>query len=124
MDELSLNREFFKNRKLKSFIRVGTTFIDIKQTIGFSFIDNPDGYLVIQFVYDTGRVLNAFLTNRNEFAQFLLELDPFIDDPTAMKSIEEFINEIEKTFKINTKNIIEQKQKRKYKRKNDKGEIN
>ena len=123
MDELSLNREFFKNRKLKSFIRVGTTFIDIKQTIGFSFIDNPDGYLVIQFVYDTGRVLNAFLTNRNEFAQFLLELDPFIDDPTAMKSIEEFINEIEKTFKINTKNIIEQKQKRKYKRK-DKGEIN
>lgn len=124
MDELNLNREFFKNRKLKSFIRVGTTFIDIKQTIGFSFIDNPDGYLVIQFVYDTGRVLNAFLTNRNEFAQFLLELDPFIDDPTAMKSIEEFINEIEKTFKINTKNIIEQKQKRKYKRKNDKGEIN
>jgi hypothetical protein len=123
MDELSLNREFFKNRKLKSFIRVGTTFIDIKQTIGFSFIDNPDGYLVIQFVYDTGRVLNAFLTNRNEFAQFLLELDPFIDDPTDMKSIEEFINEIEKTFKINTKNIIEQKPKRKYKRK-DKGEIN
>lgn len=123
MDELSLNREFFKNRKLKSFIRVGTTFIDIKQTIGFSFIDNPDGYLVIQFVYDTGRVLNAFLTNRNEFAQFLLELDPFIDDPTAMKSIEDFINEIEKTFKINKKNIIEQKPKRKYKRK-DKGEIN
>lgn len=124
MDELSLNREFFKNRKLKSFIRVGTTFIDIKQTIGFSFIDNPDGYLVIQFVYDTGRVLNAFLTNRNEFAQFLLELDPFIDDPTAMKSIEDFINEIEETFKINKKNLLEQKPKRKYKRKNDKGEIN
>ena len=118
MDELNLNSEFFKNRKLKSFIRVGTTFIDIKQTIGFSFIENPDGYLIIQFVYDTGRVLNAFLSNRNEFAQFLLELDPFIDDKTAMRSIDDFINEIENIFKIN-------KSKRQYHKKSkNKGEIN
>ena len=115
MDELNLNLEFFKNRKLKSFIRVGTTFIDIKQTIGFSFIDNPEGYLIIQFVYDTGRVLNALLNNRNEFAQFLLELDPFLDDKTAMKSIDEFINEIEITFNINNSKKIQNK---------NKGEIN
>ena len=43
MDNLELNEEFFKNRKLKSFIRVGQTFVDIKQTIGFSFINDPDG---------------------------------------------------------------------------------
>lgn len=120
MDELNLNSEFFKNRKLKSFIRVGTTFIDIKQTIGFSFIDNPDGYLVIQFVYDTGRVLNAFLNNRNEFSQFLLELDPFIDDPAALTSIENFINEIEETFVKNKPKIT--KSKRTYKTKKNKGE--
>lgn len=56
MDELQLNREFFQNRKFKSFIKVGLSFIDIKQTIGFSFINDPDGYIIIQFVYDTGRV--------------------------------------------------------------------
>ena len=54
MDNLELNEEFFKNRKLKSFIRVGQTFIDIKQTIGFSFINDPAGYIIIQFVYYSG----------------------------------------------------------------------
>ena len=89
MDNLELNEEFFKNRKLKSFIRVGQTFVDIKQTIGFSFIN------------DSGRGLNAFLRDRNDFAQFLLELDPFIDDPAALVSIDSFIDEIEKDFGIN-----------------------
>lgn len=120
MDELNLNTEFFKNRKLKSFIRVGTTFIDIKQTIGFSFIQNPEpnGYLVIQFVYDTGRVMNALLSNRNEFLQFLLELDPFIDDKnTIMPSIEKFIDEVEATF-------IKQTPTRKRKQNKSKGDIN
>lgn len=100
MDNLELNEEFFKNRKLKSFIRVGQTFIDIKQTIGFSFINDPDGYIIIQFVYDSGRGLNAFLRDRNDFSQFLLELDPFIDDPNALVSIDSFIDEIEKDFGI------------------------
>lgn len=100
MDNLELNEEFFKNRKLKSFIRVGQTFVDIKQTIGFSFINDPDGYIIIQFVYDSGRGLNAFLRDRNDFSQFLLELDPFIDDPNALVSIDSFIDEIEKDFGI------------------------
>ena len=101
MNNLELNEEFFKNRKLKSFIRVGQTFVDIKQTIGCSFINDPDGYIIIQFVYDSGRGLNAFLRDRNDFAQFLLELDPFIDDPHALVSMESFIDEIEKEFGIN-----------------------
>ena len=95
MENLNLNSEFFQNRKFKSFIRVGTTFIDIKQTIGFSFINDPEGYIIIQFVYDSGRALNAFLRDRNDFCQFLLELDPFIDDKTALHSINEFMDEIE-----------------------------
>ena len=124
MDELNLNTEFFKNRKLKSFIRVGSTFIDIKQTIGFSFIPNPDpgGYLVIQFVYDTGRVLNAFLNDKQEFAQFLIELDPFIDDKAAMPSIESFINEIEQQFIIKNDIIKPITNKRGRKHKKDNGE--
>lgn len=124
MDELNLNTEFFKNRKLKSFIRVGSTFIDIKQTIGFSFIPNPDpgGYLVIQFVYDTGRVLNAFLNDRQEFAQFLIELDPFIDDKAAMPSMENFINEIEQQFIIKNDIIKPITKKRGRKPKKDNGE--
>ena len=124
MDELNLNTEFFKNRKLKSFIRVGTTFIDIKQTIGFSFIPNPDpgGYLVIQFVYDTGRVLNAFLNDKQEFAQFLIELDPFIDDKAAMPSIESFINEIEQQFIFKNDLTKPITNKRRHKPKKDNGE--
>lgn len=101
MDNLELNEEFFKSRNLKSFIRVGQTFVDIKQTIGFSFLDDPEGYIIIQFVYDSGRGLNAFIKDRNEFARFLLELDPFIDDPHALQSIDDFINEIEEEFGIN-----------------------
>ena len=100
MDNLELNEEFFKNRKLKSFIRVGQTFVDIKQTLGFSFINDPDGYIIIQFVYDLCRGLNAFLSDRNDFWQFLLELVLFIDDPNALVSIDSFIDEIEKDFGI------------------------
>ena len=74
MDNLELNEEFFKNRKLKSFIRVGQTFVDIKQTIGFSFINDPDGYIIIQFVYDSGRGLNAFLRDRNDFSQYITDM--------------------------------------------------
>lgn len=92
-----INEEFIKNKRLKSFIKVGQTFVDIKQTLGFSFMDDPNGYLIIQFVYDSGRALNAFIRNRDEFSQFLLELEPFIDDEISLKSMEGLIEDIEKT---------------------------
>lgn len=94
-----LTDEFLKNKTLKSFIRVGQTFIDIKQTIGFSFMEDPQpgGYIIVQFVYDSGRALNAFIRNRNEFSQFLLELEPFIDDEISLKSMEGLIEEIERS---------------------------
>lgn len=92
-----INEEFIKNKRLKSFIKVGQTFVDIKQTLGFSFMDDPNGYIIIQFVYDSGRALNAFIRNRDEFSQFLLELEPFIDDEISLKSMEGLIEDIEKT---------------------------
>lgn len=95
MDNLHFNEEFFKYRKFKSFIRVGSTFIDIKQALGFSFIENPEGYLIVQFIYDSGRALNAMLQDRNEFAQFLMELEPFIDDDLSLASLNEFMDKIE-----------------------------
>ena len=113
MDNLELNEEFFKNRKFKSLVRVGQTFVDLKQTIGFSFLKDPDGYIIIQFVYDSGRGLNAFLRDRNDFAQFMLELDPFIDDPAAVVSIDEFINEIENDFGINKPKKVRRTRKKK-----------
>ena len=60
-------------------------------------MDDPNGYLIIQFVYDSGRALNAFIRNRDEFSQFLLELEPFIDDEISLKSMEGLIEDIEKT---------------------------
>ena len=92
-----INEEFIKNKRLKSFIKVGQTFIDIKQTIGFSFMEDPNGYIIVQFVYDSGRALNAFIRNRDEFSQFLLELEPFIDDEISLKSMEGLIEDIEKS---------------------------
>ena len=94
-DILKFNYEFLKNRKLKSFIRIGATFVDLKETIGFSFIEDPDGYIIVQFVYDSGRAMNAFMANREEFSQFLLQLDPFLDDNVSMPSMEKFMDEIE-----------------------------
>ena len=96
--------DIIKQRQLKSFIKVGLTFIDIKQTIGFSFIDNPEGYIIVQFVYDSGRALNAFINSRNEFSQFLLEIEPFIDDDISMQSITSIIDEVEKAVKPNIQN--------------------
>lgn len=96
---MDTNDDIIKQRQLKSFIKVGLTFIDIKQTIGFSFLDNPEGYIIIQFVYDSGRALNAFVNDRNEFSQFLLELEPFIDDEYSMASIGTIIDEVERAVK-------------------------
>lgn len=96
--------DIIKQRQLKSFIKVGLTFIDIKQTIGFSFIDNPEGYIIVQFVYDSGRALNAFINNRNEFSQFLLEIEPFIDDDISMQSITSIMDEVERAVKPNIQN--------------------
>ena len=95
---LQMSPEYFQYKKLKSFIRVGQTFIDIKQTIGFSFIDNPEGYIIVQFIYESGRALNSILRDRQEFTHFLLELEPFLDDKNALQSMMGFIDDIEKTF--------------------------
>lgn len=97
--ELEFNDDFFKNKQYKSFIRVGQCFVDIKQTIGFSFINDPTGYIIVQFIYDTGKAINAYLRDRHDFAQFLLELDPFIDDPMALQSIDGFMTEMELSLK-------------------------
>lgn len=109
-----INEEFIKNKRLKSFIKVGQTFVDIKQTLGFSFMDDPNGYLIIQFVYDSGRALNAFIRNRDEFSQFLLELEPFIDDEISLKSMEGLIEDIEKTTNKYDVNKYLPKPKNKY----------
>lgn len=117
-----ISEEFIKNKTLKSFIRVGQTFIDIKQTIGFSFMDDPNGYIIIQFVYDSGRALNAFIRNRNEFSQFLLELEPFIDDEISLKSMEGLIEEIEKSCnKYEVKQYMPKKHKGYFPKKRNNG---
>ena len=41
--------------------------------------------------------MNAFIRNRDEFSQFLLELEPFIYDEISLKSMEGLIEDIEKT---------------------------
>ena len=112
-DILKFSYDFLKNKKLKSFIRIGATFIDLKETIGFSFLDDPDGYIIIQFVYESGRAMNAFMANRDEFYQFLLQLDPFLDDKVAIPSMEKFIDEIETLCNKKTKRVSRKPRKQK-----------
>ena len=98
MNNIEMNSEFFQARKFKSFIRAGQSFVDIKQTIGFSFIDDPTGYIIVQFVYDTGRALNAILRDRNDFIHLMMEIDNFIDDKQALTNMLAFIDDIERTY--------------------------
>lgn len=91
-----MKNDNYQERNLKSFIKVGQSFIDIKRAVGISFYRDPYAYVIVQFVFENGKAMNAILKNRNEFSQFLLQLDHFIDDPVAMNNMEQLMNNIEK----------------------------
>ena len=93
-EDMQMN-EAFQARHLKTFIRVGNSFIDVKRAVGISFYRDPAAYVGVQFIFENGKALNAPLRNRNEFSLFLLELENFIDDRRALKSMKELMNEIE-----------------------------
>jgi hypothetical protein len=93
-EDVQMN-EAFQARHLKTFIRVGNSFIDVKRAVGISFYRDPAAYVGVQFIFENGKALNAPLRNRNEFSLFLLELENFIDDRRALKSMKELMNEIE-----------------------------
>ena len=93
-EDIQMN-EAFQARHLKTFIRVGNSFIDVKRAVGISFYRDPDAYVGIQFIFENGKALNAPLRNRNEFSLFLLELEKFIDDRKALKSMKDLMYEIE-----------------------------
>lgn len=93
-EDMQMN-EAFQARHLKTFIRVGNSFIDVKRAVGISFYRDPDAYVGVQFIFENGKALNAPLRNRNEFSLFLLELENFIDDKRALKSMKELMYEIE-----------------------------
>lgn len=93
-EDIQMN-EAFQARHLKTFIRVGNSFIDVKRAVGISFYRDPAAYVGVQFIFENGKALNAPLRNRNEFSLFLLELENFIDDKRALKSMKELMHEIE-----------------------------
>ena len=93
-EDMQMN-EAFQARHLKTFIRVGNSFIDVKRAVGISFYRDPAAYVGVQFIFENGKALNAPLRNRNEFSLFLLELENFIDDKRALKSMKELMYEIE-----------------------------
>lgn len=93
-ENLHMN-EAFQQRHLKTFIRVGGSFIDVKRAVGISFYRDPANYVGVQFVFENGKALNAPLKDRNQFSQFLMQLDAFIDDNKAMQSMEQLMDEVE-----------------------------
>ena len=95
--------EFERNIAIKSFINVGDSMVDLKSAVGYSFANDPKGYLFVYFVYFGGTIMTAILANRDEFYHFMLQMEQFVDRPdVTLPSIQNFINKIELRYKGTT----------------------
>ena len=92
-----MDREGFeRNIAIKSFISVGDSMVDLKSAVGYSFANDPKGYLFVYFVYFGGTIMTATLANRDEFCHFMLQMEQFVDRPDiTLPSIQNFIDKIE-----------------------------
>ena len=92
-----MDREGFeRNITIKSFINVGDSMVDLKSAVGYSFSNDPKGYLFVHFVYFGGTIFTAILANRDEFCHFMLQMEQFVDRPdVTLPNIQNFINKIE-----------------------------
>ena len=92
--------EFERNIAIKSFINVGDSMVDLKSAVGYSFANDPKGYLFVHFVYFGGTIFTASLANRDEFCHFMLQMEQFVDRiDVTLPSIQNFINKIELRYK-------------------------
>ena len=95
--------EFERNIAVKSFINVGDSMIDLKSAVGYSFANDPKGYLFVYFVYFGGTIMTATLANRDEFCHFMLQMEQFVDRPDiTLPNIQNFIDKIEMRYKGTT----------------------
>ena len=77
--------------------------VDLKSAVGYSFANDPKGYLFVYFVYFGGTIMTAILANRDEFYHFMLQMEQFVDRPDiTLPSIQNFINKIELRYKGTT----------------------
>lgn len=92
-----MGREGFeRNITIKSFINVGDSMVDLKSAVGYSFSNDPKGYLFVHFVYFGGTIMTATLANRDEFCHFMLQMEQFVDRlDITLPNIQNFINKIE-----------------------------
>ena len=94
---------FERNIAIKSFINVGDSMVDLKSAVGYSFANDPKGYLFVYFVYFGGTIMTAILANRDEFCHFMLQMEQFVDRPdVTLPSIQNFIDKIELRYKGTT----------------------
>ena len=94
---------FERNIAIKSFINVGDSMVDLKSAVGYSFANDPKGYLFVYFVYFGGTIMTAILANRDEFYHFMLQMEQFVDRPdVTLPSIQNFIDKIELRYKGTT----------------------
>ena len=97
------SERFERNIAIKSFINVGDSMVDLKSAVGYSFANDPKGYLFVYFVYFGGTIMTATLANRDEFCHFMLQMEQFVDRPdVTLPSIQNFINKIELRYKGTT----------------------
>ena len=95
--------EFERNVAIKSFINVGDSMVDLKSAVGYSFANDPKGYLFVYFVYFGGTIMTTTLANRDEFYHFMLQMEQFVDRLyITLPSIQNFINKIELRYKGTT----------------------
>ena len=94
---------FERNIAIKSFISVGDSMVDLKSAVGYSFANDPKGYLFVYFVYFGGTIMTATLANRDEFCHVMLQMEQFVDRPDiTLPNIQNFIDKIELRYKGTT----------------------
>ena len=94
---------FERNIAIKSFISVGDSMVDLKSAVGYSFANDPKGYLFVYFVYFGGTIMTATLANREEFFHFMHQMEQIVDRPdVTLPSIQNFIDKIELRYKGTT----------------------
>lgn len=92
--------KYARSVSMKSVVLVGDSMVDVKKSVGWCYADDPDGYLKVRFVFDTGAVVSARLADRNDFFKFLMQTEQFLDDKAAaMPSMTKFVDRIERECK-------------------------
>ena len=85
----------YRSYKMKTFIKAGEAYIDIKNTLAFKFKKSNPYVKILVYFKNTDKPIEFEIKNRNELSLLFLELEYFFDDPNLLSSLNALMDEIE-----------------------------